>query len=180
MRIELAERYDERVKNSIFDILRLCDKEFFPPLSQRTGTMQTDFAKKSEAAGLEAYFDEILKQRAILAQDDGGKIIGFLSFRLNPETPILAQYFPIAHITTICVSPTGRGQGIGRSFYDFLFRWCEQHGVRTISTRTWSTNAGHLSLLRKLEFETIHTIANDRGEGVDTLYYLKELKGQAT
>jgi len=180
MRIVLDESFDDRVKNSILDILRLCDKEFFPPLSQRTGTMQTDFAKKSEAAGLEAYFDEILKQRAILAQDDGGKIIGFLSFRLNPETPILAPYFPIVHITTICVSPTGRGQGIGRSFYDFLFRWSEQNGIRYIATRTWSANAGHIPLLQKRGFAVIHTIADDRGKGVDTLYYLKELKEQAT
>ncbi|MEW6237872.1 MAG: GNAT family N-acetyltransferase [Candidatus Omnitrophota bacterium] len=178
MRIALAESYDDRVKDSLFEILRICDKEFFPPLSDRTGTMQTDFANQSEAAGLDAYFTEILKQRAILAEDDGGKIIGFLSFRLNPDTPILTPYFPIAHITTICVSPAGRGQGIGRSFYDFLFRWCEQNGVRYISTRTWSANAGHIPLLRKLGFAAIHTIADDRGKGVDTLYFLKELEGR--
>ena len=44
---------------------------------------------------------------------------------------------------------------------------------RSIFTRTWSTNAAHIKILDKFNFEIIKCIENDRGDGIDTVYFAK-------
>jgi hypothetical protein len=39
------------------------------------------------------------------------------------------------------------------------------------TTRTWSTNASHLDLLDELGFDLIKRVEDDRGDGIDTVYY---------
>jgi RimJ/RimL family protein N-acetyltransferase len=41
-------------------------------------------------------------------------------------------------------------------------------------TRTWSTNAAHIAILGKFGFSQIARIENDRGEGIDTVYFAKK------
>ena len=46
-----------------------------------------------------------------------------------------------------------------------------------IFTRTWSTNAVHIRILSKFEFETLHVLKDHRGAGIDTIYFVKRPKG---
>ena len=41
--------------------------------------------------------------------------------------------------------------------------------------RTWSTNGVQRSLLERSGYRMVRCLADDRGPGIDTLYYLKEL-----
>lgn len=61
------------------------------------------------------------------------------------------------------------------SFYKQLFARLEEND--TVTTRTWSTNHSHIHVLMKLGFELVKKIDNSRGEGVDTVYYRKIVKG---
>jgi ribosomal protein S18 acetylase RimI-like enzyme len=56
--------------------------------------------------------------------------------------------------------------------YDHLFN--EKYADRNIFTRTWSTNTAHISILKKYNFREIHRIENDRGEGIDTVYFSRK------
>ena len=40
-----------------------------------------------------------------------------------------------------------------------------------VTTRTWDSNDRHLDLLSDLGFELLTRIEDDRGEGIDTVYY---------
>ena len=42
---------------------------------------------------------------------------------------------------------------------------------RPIALRTWSTNAAQLRLMEKLGFTCVLRLPDDRGPGVDTVYY---------
>ena len=48
---------------------------------------------------------------------------------------------------------------------------CEALPGRPIALRTWSTNAAQLRLMEKLGFTCVLRLPDDRGPGVDTVYY---------
>jgi len=43
-----------------------------------------------------------------------------------------------------------------------------------VVTGTWSTNKAHISLLRKAGFQTLITKMDDRGIGIDAVYFIRE------
>ena len=43
-----------------------------------------------------------------------------------------------------------------------------------IFTRTWSTNASQMNILPKMQFCELERIPNDRGDGIDTVYFCRE------
>lgn len=158
-------------------LLVTADEEFIPPLSGRDGTTQTtgldDVADISDGVGeaIEEYYRQCIDQQFILAHE-GDHLAGFLSFRHDYRADALGEYTPANYISTIIVDPQDRRQGIARRMYETLLRDLpDDVRLPYVTTRTWSTNEGHLQLLDELGFENIHTIPDDRGEGIDTVYY---------
>ena len=144
--------------DDILDILVECDTEFVPILSSRTTTKQTDFnsieiydtnTKPTE------YFINITKQHNILAIQDN-KVIAFMSFIYNYDRNEFFNKKDIDdvnnYITSICVKKDFRRQGIAEKLYDFVENSLPNDiSSQYISTRTWSTNIAHLSILKKIE-----------------------------
>ena len=83
-----------------------------------------------------------------------------------------------ADMMNIAVDPAWRRRGIARSFYDLLMSLFPEQTL-LISTRTWSTNNSHISLLEKMGFTGPLRIENDRGPGIDTVYYHFYRKGDS-
>ena len=52
----------------------------------------------------------------------------------------------------------------------------EEYKDVNIFTRTWSTNMAHIKILSKFDFEKMSVIENDRGEGIDKVYFKKSPK----
>ena len=77
---------------------------------------------------------------------------------------------PNIYISTLLVTPCGRGQGLTRKMYEFLFN---EYKNANVFTRTWSTNEAHIKILLGFGFETIKVLENDRGNGIDTVYFKK-------
>lgn len=159
-------------------LLIAADDEFVPPLSAREGTTQRDGLDDSSSASevdisaaIEPYHSACLDQH-LIACHDAGELYGFMSFRQGYTTTELGEYQPSNYISTIIVAPDHRRRGIARQLYETVLHELPS-GVESpyITTRTWSSNDSHLSLLDELGFEKIHTIPNDRGPGVDTVYY---------
>ena len=169
---ELDNLREESVSKQELEILTRCGKEFVPPLCTRSSAMQSDFAEASEAGdGVPyAYFEMIREQNAFVAEEDG-TVAGFMSFRKDfTSEAIPEEYLPDIYISTVITDEKFRRRGITKGFYE---KMSAEYGDRNIFTRTWSTNASHTSLLKAYGFDEYKRIKNDRGEGIDTVYYLK-------
>ena len=85
------------------------------------------------------------------------------------------------HIPAICVGfcrgggADYRGQGISEVMYaeaekDIAAKF---PGSR-ITLRTWSTNGAQEHILDKLGYSLVRRLKDDRGEGIDTVYFVKK------
>ncbi len=108
---------------------------------------------------------------------EDGKVVGFMSFKKNYVCEnISSDYAPNLYVTTLVVHPDYRHQGIAGKFYHKLMDTFKKH---YIFTRTWSTNTGHIRILTMLGFHGHSHISDDRGEGIDTVYYRYEPKNNS-
>ena len=159
----------QRVLDGIMELLTLCDHEFVPPLSSRNSTTQSrlNVSGQNSAVPYE-YFENIRIQPAFVVLE-GGKVIGFMSFKKNyvsHEIPM--SMTPNVYITTVIVHPRCRNRGITNKLYCALLeRFTGYH----IFTRTWSTNDSHTRILSSRKFYEFRRLEDDRGDGIDTVYY---------
>lgn len=165
----LTKSEQDKYDNEILDMLRESDDEFVPPLSARSSTTQSDLTQTTRANnGVLNYFEEVKKQKILIAVEDE-KLLAFVSFKENfVSEKIGEECLPNIYISTVLVSPNGRGRGITGKMYGVLF---EEYENTNVLTRTWSTNEAHIKILSKLDFEKMSVIKNDRGEGIDTVYF---------
>ena len=175
MRIKLLSKITNATfQEDIWNLLVMCDHEFVPPLSSRGSTTQADLdVTEMENAIPKEYFKNILSQNNLVAIEDG-HVVAFMSFKKNYVCEnIASEYAPNLYVTTIIVHPEFRHQGIAGKFYRSLMRTFKKH---YIFTRTWSSNKGHLRILTQLGFHGHCYLADDRGPGIDTVYYRYEPK----
>ncbi|MBO3101914.1 GNAT family N-acetyltransferase [Cellulomonas fengjieae] len=158
--------------DALHGLLTGADEEFVPPLSSRTGTLQSALGPATARAGIDAYLAAVLDQELLVAQDVDG-VLGFLSYRPDHVVAVDGRrpIGPVAYVTTIVVAPTARGRGVGRALYRALL---DGPAGRAVATRTWSGNASHLALLASLGFAEVIRLPDDRGPGLDTVYLLLE------
>ena len=83
---------------------------------------------------------------------------------------ITEAFLPNIYISTVITDKMFRHRGITKGLYAVLL---EKYKDKNIFTRTWSTNISHTTLLQGLGFGEFKRLANDRGEGIDTVYYFK-------
>lgn len=157
--------------SSIRDLLALSDDEFVPPLSSRNGTTQTEGLDEQCTNGLDDYYRECLDQSLVVAHE-GDQVYGFLSFRDGYEAEELGECVPSIYVSTLLIAPEHRREGYARALYkELLTNLPASVQEPYVTTRTWSMNASHLSLLDELGFELLTRIEDDRGDGIDTVYY---------
>ena len=157
--------------DDILDMMELSDKDFVPPLSQRSSTTQQSLNGNIASGSVVAYLSEMLDQ-PILGAFDGGKLLGFISFKENYTTEgITEKDLPNIYLSTLVLHPEARGKGLTKQLYAHLFN--ELYPDRNIFTRTWSTNIAHIKILFYFAFEEIKRLPDHRGEGIDTVYYAK-------
>ena len=165
----LNDSQKEHYKEVLLEILTQNDTAFVPPLSQRTGTTQTAFGGQANPSGVADYLNQMLTQQ-ILAVLMEGKPVGFVSYienKTDDDFPL-----PNLYISTLVLQPETRGMGITKKLYHHLFN--ELYPTHSIYTRTWSTNIAHIKILQGFGFEELKRIPNDRGQGIDTVYYCKK------
>ncbi len=170
--IVLSSKLKEKYKNQIFDMLKASDKEFVPPLSFRVSTTQSDLKGSLSEKGIKSYFDTLLTQEVLGIFIDK-KLAGVISFILDYKNQEIHNLDSNnVYLSTLVVSSEFRGQGITKKAYDYLFNTL--YLSRSIYTRTWSTNYAHIKILNEFNFSLILNKPNDRGNGIDTVYF--ELK----
>lgn len=156
------ESYYEKIQKMLIE----SDKEFVPPLSARFSTTQTFLSSAPENTdGILAYFNEMKKQKFVVACDKG-ELCGFVSYIENYESSTVNE-LPNIYISTVIVDRHSRGKALTSAMYKKLF---EEYGNAAF-TRTWSTNNAHIKILSALGFEVFKILKDDRGEGIDTIYF---------
>lgn len=152
-------------------LLAAAEDEFVPPLSAREGTTQTAGLDERRNDALDEYYEQCIDQSFVLARD-GDDVFGFLSFRTGYAIDELGEYAPSSYVSTIIVDPAHRRDGYAREMYRELLTDVPS-AVRDpyVTTRTWGSNDRHLNLLGDIGFELLTRIEDDRGEGIDTVYY---------
>lgn len=170
----LTKSEQDKYDNEILEMLTKGDTEFVPPLSARSSTTQSELTGRINVNdGVLSYFNELKKQRILVATEKD-KLVGFVSFKETfVDGKIGEEYLPNIYISTLLVSPEGRGKGLTRKMYEILFAEYENSNV---FTRTWSTNEAHIKILSKFGFETMLVLKNHRGNGIDTIYFKKSIK----
>ena len=165
----LNETQKMQYRQTLLEILTQNDTAFVPPLSSRTGTTQTAFQENGTTSGIGDYLSQMLTQR-IVGVFLKGTLVGFVSYIENREDVAFA--LPNLYISTLVLQPETRGMGITKKLYTHLFETL--YPERNIYTRTWSTNFAHIKILQSFGFQEWKRIPNDRGAGIDTVYYAKE------
>ncbi len=166
----LTKEEKELYKDRIFDLISAADDDFLPPISQRRVdpvTNRNTFSDVKSDENIRNYASAMAREQ-ILAIFEEGALLGFVSFAENLENDVITE-IPNIYIGTAVISPALRGRGTLTRAYDHLFSIL--FADRSIFTRTWSTNAAHIRVLDKFGFERIKTLQNDRGDGIDTIYF---------
>ena len=172
MEIRILEKEEQQsIYDDAYQMLEAADNEFVPPLSFRSSSTQRNFSKNLKSRdGIRQYFEQLKNQRFAVAYEDGA-LIAFVSYKENYScVEIPPKELPNIYISTLIVSPSARGKGVTKALYGRLFS--EYENVN-IFTRTWSTNIAHIKILEKYGFEVIQVIKDDRGNGIDTIYFKK-------
>lgn len=166
----LTEKDKTFYKQIIVDAMKESDSDFVPPLSARSSTTQkTLTGGNSSEQGLLSYCNEMLSQMVLGAFEED-ELIGFVSFKENYTNDVIFESdCPNIYLSTLILKKEARGKRLTQHMYDYLFNTL--YADKSIFTRTWSTNGAHLRILEKFDFKLIKTIPNDRGEGIDTVYF---------
>ncbi len=157
-------------KEQIIQMMCKSDDEFVPPLSARNSTLQKDLTNYVQSSdGIFKYYAEMEKQE-ILGAFECGELVGFVSFKVNFVNDVItSDTLKNIYLSTLIIKPKMRGKGVTKSLYDYLFN--NLYPTYSVFTRTWSTNLAHTNILYKFGFKEFFRINNDRGQGVDTVYF---------
>ncbi len=158
----------ENLNGELLEILCECDNEFYPPLSSRESTTQSNFDNKTSANCKPIEYFNQLKSQSFILVFSNNTLCAFISFK---KDAVIKQYY----ISTLCVKPSFRGLGLLHIMYDKLEELAKSEGVTSFLTRTWSTNNAQLKTLTKHGYKILKTIENDRPNGVGTVYFEKKL-----
>jgi ribosomal protein S18 acetylase RimI-like enzyme len=167
MNIIFTEHFEEQYSNDIWELIKGSNNDFVPPLSTRYSTCQKDMKTDQSKADEPILYFELLKSQSFILAIENNTAIGLLSFIPDKE---MESGLKGNYITTIIVDKNYRNHGITKRMYDKLF---EISHNKSIITRTWSTNYTHIHILKELNFKLIKEIENDRGNGINTVYYCR-------
>lgn len=167
----LNQEQKEIYSRRILELMTLSDKDFVPPLSARTSTLQKKLDISDISGDVTPYFNEMIKQN-ILAFIEDGVFLGFVSFKENYVNEIIDnETLPNIYLSTLVMDKEARGKHLTQRAYEYLFN--SLYPKHNIFTRTWATNIAHTKILEKFCFKEFYRIKNDRGNNIDTVYFNK-------
>ena len=138
----------------------------------RSGFRSAAFPPQQD--GIAEYLENICSQHVVLWKEEG-VVRAFMTWKDHFNCENLEAYPDSCYLTTLCVWPDYRGQGISEVMYaeaekDIAAKF---PGSR-ITLRTWSTNGAQEHILDKLGYSLVRRLKDDRGEGIDTVYFVKK------
>ena len=145
----------------IHRFMKLVNDDFNPPLDEREINLQERIQNtlyKPDSGYL------ILESQTIDSNIFIIGLIGFDKFWMNEKD---------AYINFLAIHPEYRGLGLSSKLERELVSKLEKEGIQYINVCTWSTNKPVLNFYEKMNYQLNHVLKNDRGDGIDTIYYCK-------
>ena len=156
---------------SAWELTKDANNDFIPPLSARNSTVQKTLDGSTEDSEEPwAYFEIMKGQRNIIAFE-GNDVLAFISYIPNHDVETPDGILHGNYLSTIITNKNTRNKGLAKRLYAELINITED----SIITRTWSTNYAHLHILEELGFNNCLTLPDDRGAGIDTVYYERKI-----
>ncbi|WP_406660647.1 GNAT family N-acetyltransferase [Methanolobus sp. ZRKC3] len=155
------EDYDE-----VRHFIEMVDEEFYPPLSKR-GESIAARVKRTLATQNSNY---LLAQLKI--PDPSDKLNGFVGLigytnKWKSEAD--------SYINFLASHPAYRKYGVSKLLCVELEKMLCSIGIKRIYLCTWSSNLAAMRFYEKLGYNAYSVILNDRGKGIDTLNYRKNI-----
>lgn len=171
----LGKLQNQNEMDALWELLKACDKEFVPYLSERTYEEEEMVQSVDKKDGPVNYYRMLLSNYIIAAYEED-EIVAILAFSQEHKCDSYPVCLNSNYIINICVHPKARGQHIAVKLYEFMEKNLPELQRRNLLTiRTWSTNQTQIYLLDKLGYQQGAVIKNDRGNGIDTIYFYKEV-----
>lgn len=145
----------------IHRFMKLVNDDFTPPLDGRNVNIEEriqDTFDKPDSGYL------IVESQTM---DSNISIIGLIGFNKHWESR------NDAYINFLAIHPEYRGLGLSSKLESELESKLELEGIQYINVCTWSTNKPVLNFYEKRNYQLNHVLKNDRGNGIDTIYYCK-------
>ncbi|SFM78085.1 GNAT family N-acetyltransferase [Methanolobus profundi] len=146
--------------------IELVDTDFYPPLSERGGgiseRMQRDL-DTPEANYLIARLSEPDSSDPLCG------IIGMIGCTRNWKGK------DTAYVNFLATHPDHRGHGISKELTIRYEKLLAEQGIRQIYLCTWSSNPAAIKFYEDRGYYAYSIVLNDRGNGVDTIYYKKKI-----
>ncbi|HUW68380.1 MAG TPA: GNAT family N-acetyltransferase [Candidatus Nanoarchaeia archaeon] len=139
--------------------MELVDSEFYPPLSSRPGGIKGRI------------FNNLAREDAnYLIAEVEGSVAGVIGYRKNWNGT------KEAYISFIAVHPEYRRFGIAGSLDNTLMQKLSVDRISHVNITTWSTNPDVCKMYRQMGYHVFRILKDDRGPGVDTIYFNKAVK----
>ncbi|GGM08530.1 GNAT family N-acetyltransferase [Pseudomonas asuensis] len=84
--------------------------------------------------------------------EEGGELVGFVSVYLISETHTFFNPIRYAHVGSICVDASHRGEGIGRTLMTLAEQWAQEKGAVDMRLTVWAFNEGAQRLYEELGY----------------------------
>lgn len=167
---------DKKIKDGIKKLLIESDNDFVPSLSSRIVPKNSNQIITKNESDITDYYNSIMHQKFIVLYG-GNEIIGFTTFvnGVNIKSKIsgIKENFLCNYYTTAIIDKRYRGLGLGTKIMGYSVP--EDYKNKYHVTRTWSSNQASIYMLYKLGYSIYYRIENERAEGVDTIFFLKEM-----
>ena len=142
-------------------LLLECDDDFTPKLSTRHDCHHLDF--NDDTGSLYEFMYSLMREHVAVAFVDG-KVAAVAVYDDNADSTYLAL---------ILTGRDYRGLKLASRLYDYVERNAVNGIVRL---RISSGNTTQLAILDKRGYKQLHTIENDRADGLHTIYFEKNMK----
>jgi ribosomal protein S18 acetylase RimI-like enzyme len=106
---------------------------------------------------------------SFVAEDEGGKLVGFLCGFFSQTAD------DEAYVHFIGVDPSQRGSGLGRLLYESFFAAAREHGRTVVRAVTSPANESSVAFHRSLGFEVERTVADYDGPGEDRALLVRRI-----
>ena len=112
---------------------------------------------RNMAPGLPSLFLEHFAGTSLAAEDDQGRIIGFVVGFMSPQHP------DEAYIHYTGVEPAHHGRGIGSSLYEAFYEIARQNGRSRVSCITSPVNKASIAYHTRIGFEILPSSEYEEG-----------------
>lgn len=154
----------------VLRFIKLVDGDFCPPLSQRGDGGIRERVNTSLARPEANYVIAELSEPE--TSDSLQGIVGMVGFTRK------WQWEDDAYINFLATHPSYRKYGIAKLLHDRLEELLFERGVNRLYLCTWSGNKAAMKFYQKTGYRMYSIILNDRGKGINTLNYRKELNAK--